>query len=200
VNRKTKPLLIGLAGKSGSGKNTAADYLTRVHGYRQLAFADPLKAVVQRAFHFTAEQMLFRKEIEDPRCGKSPRWCLQHFGTVFREVWPEIWIWNLRQNLLDRLALFGEQRIVVTDVRFRNEAEALQRLGAVLIRLTRAGAPEPNGIPDHISERDLDDWAGWEPDRTYLIDNTGHLEGLYACLEKVLHLAADKAESQATTG
>ncbi len=197
-----KPLLIGLAGKSGSGKNTAADYLTRAHGYRQLAFADPLKAVVQRAFHFTAEQMLFRKEIEDPRCGKSPRWCLQHFGTVFREVWPEIWIWNLRQNLLDRLALFGEQRIVVTDVRFRNEAEALQRLGAVLIRLERAGAPEVNGIPDHISERDLDGWAGWQAGQgNHFIDNNlMSLESFYECIEMILAIEADKAESQATNG
>ena len=45
-----KPLLIGLSGKAGSGKDTAAEYLMAMHGFRQVAFADPLRAVVSAVF------------------------------------------------------------------------------------------------------------------------------------------------------
>lgn len=37
---------IGLAGKSGSGKNVIADLMCSKHGYRQIAVADPLKIEV----------------------------------------------------------------------------------------------------------------------------------------------------------
>jgi hypothetical protein len=181
-----KPLLIGLSDKAGSGKSTVADYLTGAHGYQQFAFADVLKEVVQTAFHFSDEQMRGGKEFIDPRFEKSPRWCLQYFGTAFRAVWPEIWIWNLRSKILDFLALNGQHPIVITDVRFRDEAEALKRLGAVLVRIERGKDHRlktcATGIPGHISETDLDGWAGWD----MVIRNNGSLSELGICLEGML--------------
>jgi hypothetical protein len=198
-----KPLLIGLSGKSGSGKSTVGDYLAGAHGYHQFAFAGALKEVVQTAFHFSDEQMTFGKEAVDPRCGKSPRWCLQHFGSAFRAVWPEIWIWNLRWEILGFLAENGQRPIVVTDVRFRDEAEALKRMGAVLVRITRSAGETPapleacaTGIPGHVSETDLDGWKGWD----YVIINNSTLEHLENIVEAMLGLEADKAELASAAG
>lgn len=178
------PLLIGLSGKAGAGKTTLANHLTSEYGYHQFAFADALKDVVGRAFGFSDEQLYGdQKEIPDPRFGKSPRWCLQYLGTeVFRSIWPEIWIWNLRQSIMDFLSTNGQRLIVVTDVRFRDEAEALRRLGAALIRIERPGALATEGVPDHVSETDLDTWPLWDQ----VIFNEGSIEELFGLADLVL--------------
>jgi hypothetical protein len=210
-----KPLLIGLSGKAGSGKSTVGDYLAGAHGYVQFSFAGALKDVLQTAFHFTAEQMVYGKETVDPRCGKSPRWCLQYFGTAFRAIWPEIWIWNLRWEILGFLAENGQHPIVVTDVRFRDEAAALKAMGAVLVRIERPGAGEEGGhtgpplreypcatgIPGHCSEIDLDGWEGWQAGQgNHVIDNSGTLQNLANCVEMILAIEADKAERLKSAG
>jgi dephospho-CoA kinase len=151
----SKPLLIGLSGKAGAGKSTVGDYLAGAHGYAQFAFAGALKEVVQTAFHFTEAQMVLGKEAVDPRWGVSPRWCLQWLGTeVLRAKWPDIWIRHLRQEILDFLSINGQRPIVVTDVRFRDEAEALKAMGAVLVRIERKAPPswELDGKPLGLSE------------------------------------------------
>ena len=200
-----KTFLIGLSGKSGSGKSTVGDYLSGAHGYEQFAFAGALKAVVGLAFGFSEEQLYGRqKEAVDPRWGKSPRWCMQWLGTeVLRACWPEIWIYHLRREILEFLSINGQRPVVVTDVRFRDEAEALKAMGGVLVRIERPGlrsagetpapttptAPAATGVPDHLSEIDLDGWEGWD----YLIVNGGSLQNLAVRVEQILFIEADKA-------
>jgi hypothetical protein len=178
------PLLIGLSGKAGSGKSTVGDYLAGAHGYAQFAFAGALKEVVQTAFHFTDEQMAFGKEVIDLRVGKSPRWCLQYVGTSFREIWPQIWISGLIREICGFLGVNGQRPLVVTDVRFRDEALALQRLGALLVRVERPGgwASCFSGIPGHVSETALDNYEKWD----YLMVNGGSLADLGREIEKML--------------
>ncbi len=47
---------------------------------------------------------------------------------------------------------------VVSDMRYRNEAQAIRHRGGVLIRIERPGV---GPINDHISEHDLDGWTDW---------------------------------------
>jgi hypothetical protein len=185
---KPPPLIIGLSGKSGSGKSTAAAYLAEFHGYQPFAFADALKEIVQTAFNFSAAQMEgYMKEIPDPRFHKSPRWCLQHLGTdVFRAIWPDIWIYHLRRDLLDFLSLNGARPCVVTDVRFRDEAEALEKMKGVLWRIEREDHRQDaggTGIAGHVSENELDCKQDW--DRVIL--NHGDLMDLHSRIEEALY-------------
>lgn len=59
---------------------------------------------------------------------------------------------------------------IITDVRYKNEADAIKSLGGILIRVDRN--TELND--DHISETALDDYDGWD----YVIDNNGTLGDL----------------------
>lgn len=190
-----KPLLIGLSGKSGSGKSTVGDYLAGAHGYQQFAFADALKDAVGVAFGFTEEQLDGRlKELVDPRWGVSPRWCMQWLGTeVLRAKWPDIWIHHLRREILDFLSINGQCPVVVTDVRFKDEAEALKAMGGLLVRIEReknqrcaGGTPAPldncaTGIAGHVSETDLDEYW-WDA----TIRNNGSLSELGRDIEAIL--------------
>lgn len=63
-------LIIGLAGKARSGKDTIADYLVRKYGFIKFAFSDALYQEVQDAFNLP-DQSLLRdaetKEVETER-------------------------------------------------------------------------------------------------------------------------------------
>ncbi len=50
-------MIIGLCGPAGSGKDTAADFLVKNHGFAKVAFADPLKRICKDVFAFTDEQL-----------------------------------------------------------------------------------------------------------------------------------------------
>jgi dephospho-CoA kinase len=190
-----KPLLIGLSGKAGAGKSTVGDYLAGAHGYAQFAFARALKEVVQKIFLFTDEQMTFGKEIGDPRWKVSPRLCMQWLGTdILRDVWPDIWIRHLRQEIMDFLYINGQRPIVVTDVRFRDEAEALKRMGAMLVRLRRDKVHRR--VMGHVSETALDGWEGWD----YVVENDGSLQDLAQRIETILASDVDKAELAKAAG
>lgn len=49
-------MIIGIAGRAGSGKDTVADLLVRDHRFVKIAFADPLKRICKKVFDFTDEQ------------------------------------------------------------------------------------------------------------------------------------------------
>ncbi len=111
----------------------------------------------------------------------SVRRILQWWGTEYRraqdpDYWTKAWEAALAE-LPDRNA-----HILVDDVRFRNEVDAVQRNGGVLIRVERPGF---NGANDHSSENSLDDFNGWN----MILRNDGSLEQfLHQVENKVLTL------------
>jgi len=111
----------------------------------------------------------------------SVRRILQWWGTEYRraqdpDYWTKAWEAALAE-LPDRNA-----HILVDDVRFRNEVDAVQRNGGVLIRVERPGF---NGANDHSSENSLDDFNGWN----IILRNDGSLEQfLHQVENKVLTL------------
>ncbi len=111
----------------------------------------------------------------------SVRRILQWWGTEYRraqdpDYWTKAWEAALTE-LPDRNA-----HILVDDVRFHNEVDAVQRNGGVLIRVERPGF---NGANDHSSENSLDDFNGWN----MILRNNDSLEQFLLQVEdKVLTL------------
>ena len=92
-------MLIGLGGRAGSGKSTAAAYLRRF-GFVEMAFADALKKSAAELFDLHHEQVHGAlKEVPAVRIGKTPRQIMQEFGDACRTIWPEVFISCLRRRL-----------------------------------------------------------------------------------------------------
>jgi len=154
--------LIGIVGKAGSGKDTVADHLCKEHHFIKMSFAAPLKKVVGDLFDMSHDQLnnQDQKEKEDPRYGFTPRWILQHFGTeVCRRLYPNIWVDYLirqyeeeKKKLIetkndpylhhDQCPWVREVKVVVSDVRFLNEVEAIRKVGGHVWRIVCTNNPK----------------------------------------------------------
>lgn len=153
--------VLGLSGKSGSGKTWFADKLMRKYGWMPWAFAHHIKKDAMKSGDFNYEDIHYFKPPEARRY-------LQLAGTEFGrdvygdDVWLRVthaWLRTLREEAHVR-------NVVLTDVRFPNEARFIHALGGKLIRLEHAyGFPYLlNGSDEahHRSETALDDWRAWD--------------------------------------
>lgn len=143
--------LLGLHGPKRSGKDTAAHALW-LAGYRKVAFADALRDEVFG--RWPQAKSIKDDEKDTPQewlRGRSLRDLLIHVGMKRRESDPDYWV----KIAVRRIQALRDQgyRVVVTDVRMHNEANAILSLGGVIWRIRRPGL-EPG---EHITERDLGD-------------------------------------------
>jgi len=134
TDKERMTVLIGLIGLKQSGKDTFADYLVANHHFRKLAFAEPVKKLCQTMFLLTEEQLNDPelKEKVDGRWGLSPRQMMQKVGTdMVRQMWDDdFWVKNMDMRL-SQIA----DNVVISDVRFPNEAEWVRGKGGLLVRI-----------------------------------------------------------------
>jgi len=139
--------VIGIAGRKGAGKDTAAKALIDVCGARRFAFADPLKSGVREMFGLTHEHTDGGlKEDVIPWLGVTPRHLLQTGGTEWarKMIAQDVWVRVARQNLYRRQE-DGVELVVMPDVRFLEEVEVIREFGGEIWRVTRPEL-EPTGI------------------------------------------------------
>lgn len=121
-------MIVGLAGYAGAGKDAAGAAFVH-QGFTRRAFADPLKDIALRIGWDGAKDDTGRRLLQD-------------LGVAAREVLgPDVWVNAALADL--------PPDVVVTDVRFPNEARAIQELGGRLVLVTRPGLGPVN---DHVSE------------------------------------------------
>jgi rhodanese-related sulfurtransferase len=215
-------MIIGIAGFQGSGKDTIADYLQNIYGFKRDSFAATLKDAVAAVFGWdrellegrTTESRAWREQVDQWWAKRldmpnlTPRLVLQKWGTeVARKSWhDDTWIASL-ENKLNR----AHNDIVITDVRFPNEIEAVRNAGGIVIRVVRGDEPSwysvaqvanqhphpnasteiLNGLGIHPSE-----WAWIGTKFDAIIDNNADgLDPLFAQVKDlVLSLRAAKAD------
>lgn len=178
--------LIGLTGLAGAGKDTVADFLRETQGFVGMAFADPLRAGLQAMFGLTPEQLNDRESKEAPIdwLGASPRRLMQTLGTEWGRTFvaKDVWL-RTAQQTLERFRraepCLHIEGVVVTDVRFRNEADWIVAQGGEVWRIVRP-APTLIGEPAaHVSE-----CGNVYAHKT--IFNTGTIEDLHAAVAATL--------------
>jgi hypothetical protein len=143
------PQIVLLAGWAGSGKDLFGAYLTKNHGYRRYAFADPVKDLVaagcgiDRASLDTAEG---KAAIHGPT-GQGVRQLLISYAEESRAADPTCWA----SAIASRILADKPPRVVVTDWRHLDEFFALQRAVPAatfyFLRCTRYGE-RYSSVPD----------------------------------------------------
>jgi hypothetical protein len=188
-------MLVGVTGYAQHGKDSVGARLVDSWGYTRFGFADPLKAMAlavdpvipyDSSSWDTLSAIVAREGWEGAKSIVEVRRFLQVLGTegargTFGE---DCWVHALEGRIVDSEA----ENVVVTDVRFPNEARWLHRHSGVLIRVIRPGWPYD---PAHASERYVPELAA-----DFVIDNGGDLADLAA---KVDAIAADLEEGFTTS-
>jgi len=135
--------LIGLTGLPECGKDSIGDDLVRTHDFAKMSFAGPIKDGLARMLDIPWQSFEDRavKEQEIPWIGKSPRQLMQTLGTAWGRdtVREDIWIRHAQRRLDNYRRI--STKVVVTDVRFPNEADWLRANGGELWHVLRKAAP-----------------------------------------------------------
>lgn len=173
-------MIIGLSGKARAGKDTVAQILVEDYGFTKLAFADIIRAAVYTLDPIISLSGLRLQHLIDANGWEAAkqfpevRRLLQVFGTeVGREmIDPQLWV------ELTMSGIKAGSKVVLSDVRFRNEAEEIKFQGGQVWRITRAVNQDHD---NHRSETELDSW-----NFDQYIPNNGTLDDLKKEVDSVL--------------
>lgn len=187
--------IVGICGKMRHGKDTAASALVS-RGYIQMAFADPIREALLKMDPIVVASQTPSGITDDKsypvtwcnrlsklvaavgwdEAKKSPdvRAHLQIFGTeVGREMFGQnCWV-DYAERKID--ALPDDSKVVITDVRFENEAHLIKRLGGLLLWVHRPELESDADVNRHVSERMT---VARMADAK--IENTGAIEDLHS--------------------
>ena len=177
---------IGLVGYSQSGKDTVADILVKNYGYTRVAFADKIREFLYDLNPMVAcsptgylQDLVNLVGWDAAKQEPQVRRLLQDLGnsarkTIDENVWVTLALGNIDVN----------QRVVITDVRFENEAMMIKLMGGQLWRVKRVGVGPVN---DHVSESELE---GYKVDQIFV--NNGTIEDLEALIKTRMNNAFSK--------
>ncbi|MFJ4960979.1 hypothetical protein ACIP6P_00670 [Streptomyces sp. NPDC088729] len=162
---------VAFIGKARSGKDTAGQRLVQHWNFTRLAFADPLKRMalqinpyVPTGYGVTVRLESLIADVGWERAKEDyleVRRILQHAGQTVRDHDEDFWVRVLMANV--RVADQWNMPVVVTDVRYRNEALTLKAHGFRLVRITRTSVTgRTRSLDRHRSETELDDFTADE--------------------------------------
>jgi len=210
-------MILGITGFIGSGKDTIADYVCTFHGFKRLSFAGSLKDAVSVIFNWNRELLegttkssrewrdtvdtWWAERLNIPNL--TPRWVLQHWGTeVGRNAFhSDIWVASVEHKLKNTV-----DNVVITDCRFKNEIEAIKKVGGITCRVERGPRPVwyddainynkgPNAIGWALAKPILDqhnvhasEYSSVGLDYDFYIDNNKTIDELHKQIDSIINL------------
>lgn len=145
------------------GKDTVGNYLVEDHGFVRYAFADNVRAcalavdpiivpsanLAENNGHNRLSDVVANLGWDEAKKLPEVRRTLQRVGTEMgrRTIDDLLWVNLLFKQIHDE----GAKNVVITDLRFRNEANAVHTHHGLVVRITRPGYEPVNA---HISETD----------------------------------------------
>jgi len=166
-------MIIGITGRAQHGKDSTGQVLVYEYDFTRYAFADQLKSMalvlnpfVESKYTLRLYQLVQDQGWDEAKKNPEVRRFLQVLGTeaVREHLGEDAWVEALDKRLNDD-GLKRSDNIVITDVRFPNEAQYIKRNGGQLWRVKRGVlmddpetwdthvVPYDNGLgQDHPSE------------------------------------------------
>jgi hypothetical protein len=161
------PKIIGLVGRARSGKDTVANFFRPTHSMRR--FAQPMKDAVKALYGWSDAAIETNlKDVVDPYWGLTPRAAMIHMAETTKTFVS-------RDFFVKRL--FGDwsgEPIIIADVRYENEIQAIHERGGITIKIKRSN------IPVHEVENHIDSLK-----TTYEVVNDGTLHELRVEIERL---------------
>ncbi|MEV7425166.1 hypothetical protein [Streptomyces sp. NPDC091212] len=140
---------IGIIGRARTGKDTAGQWLVDHRGYRRVAFADPLKEAALKLNpivevivgsdyghdEYRLSDVVGEYGWERAKGIGDTRRILQELGAAVRTIDEDFWL----RAAMTKVQAANEDGVpvVITDVRYPNEAESLRRAGFHLVYIER---------------------------------------------------------------
>lgn len=182
-NNMLNKKVIAICGRGQSGKSTAAGLLAHKAEYRSFSFADPIKRMLLTFGQGLGMEPrhLFGSDRDknEPLAilgGKSSRYAMQTLGTEWRElIDKDLWV----NHMGHRLRQSDANRIVIDDMRFLHEYEAMKALGVTIVGIESPRQGVANST--HASEQ-------WDFKSTGMpvIQNDGTVNDLWVKLQPYL--------------
>lgn len=176
--------IIAFGYKKRAGKDTSAKFLDSFLKcerpglkVKKVSFANKLKDVsyqlfgwagLQPGIFYETEAGARIKEVVLPKIGMSPRDIWIRVGNKMREVHQDVWIDQALQGV-------SADILIITDLRFRNEANKIKALSGMICKIIRDGLVQGTDP----AEIDLDEWSEWD----FIIRNDGTLADLHDKIE-----------------
>jgi hypothetical protein len=133
--------VIALLGPLGAGKDTLAAHLVGHHDFRRFAFADEIKRQYYAASGHSEEEFKAARGTALEERIRTALW--EWSDRVKAECGPLCFVDAMVAALLD----YGRPA-VVTDIRTRDELEAMRGIGADIVLVLRFAPDEPVRMPE----------------------------------------------------
>lgn len=134
-------MIIGLAGPIGSGKDTMANYLVQHFQAHRLKFADALYDMAGALDSVIHPDMPHEAKdgylLNNPALG-TRRNFMEKLGTEFGRqcIHHNFWVLKLDAEVKKHRFIFGNDvNLVISDVRFENEASYIRDAGGMVVHL-----------------------------------------------------------------
>ena len=206
-------MIIGITGLISSGKDTAADYLIRFHGFKKLSYAGTLKDTVAAIFGWNREMLegttqssrAWREEVDQWWADRlqmphlTPRWVLQYWGTEVgrRSFHNDIWVASVENQLRHT-----DDSVVITDCRFANELDAIKNAGGTTIRVERGVQPDwlnfatdynitqnPQALAELIDQNiHASEYSSVGLKYDHMVDNNKTIDDLHKNIQSIINL------------
>jgi energy-coupling factor transporter ATP-binding protein EcfA2 len=187
------PKLIGILGRSRSGKDTVANIIMDLYPnyYKIYRFAQPIKNALTEIYNFTPEQLEDdQKEQIDCRYNITPRKAMQEMTMFYLDkhgpgffsdklftIYDNNNNNNNQNNTQNNTQNNNQYGTIIPDVRYEHDIYQIRKRGGIILKITR-----PSLTVQHVIENNIIDLNG-----DYEIINDGDIQLLKTRLTQIFN-------------